>query len=201
LSGPGRDARADRAAGLALERDDLNRSECEDRDHACRHGGGEDLRQTPQASLRNERGGREGEQRPFARAYRGAEETDPEHQVLDDGTGGGNADADGAAERNLDERQHDHCRERERGNRVLSGNEGAVHRPASAALLLRIASRAPAARSKTSRGTISPRIVCASFWASCGHSGNALRERRVRRRPHQRQQGEEKQTKEPGKGR
>ena len=57
---------------------------------------------------RNERAGGERQQLALARGDGGAEEADPEREVLNDGTGGGNADAEQAANDDLEEREHDH---------------------------------------------------------------------------------------------
>jgi hypothetical protein len=61
------------------------------------------------------------------RGDRGAEEADPERQVLHERTRPGKADTEGATNQDFEQRQHDHRGERQSGDSVLDRREKPVH--------------------------------------------------------------------------
>ena len=76
----------------------------------------------------NERAGGEREQLAVARGDRGAEETDPQREVLNDGTGRRESRAERAAPDDLEQRQDDHRQQRQRRERIFDGGSHTVPR-------------------------------------------------------------------------
>src|SRR5262249_21434801 len=134
-----------------------------------RHRRGKCFHRPPEASVRDQRSAGQREQLPFARRDRRAEKADPQREVLDDGTRAGDADAEHAADQNLDERQEHHRQQRERGEGVFDERRE-PHFGAAAPLRWRNASRSLRAMSNTSGGTICPRIALARISPCAVHS-------------------------------
>ena len=125
--------------------------------------------------LRDERAGGEREQLAVARGDRGAEEPDPEREVLNDGAGGGDADAEQPAGGNLERagaRPSPACASAatDSRSRRQAINDWRSLRPSCtfdrragvdvvSPLFAEFVARLRVARSKMSGGTISPRIV------------------------------------------
>src|SRR5205823_12602584 len=103
----------------ALERRHLPAAPREDEGRAGAEGRRENVRGAAPDARRDERPGREREQLAVARGDRGAEEPDPERQMLNDWTGRGNAAPERAAEDDFAEREEHHHRQRKRGDRVF----------------------------------------------------------------------------------
>ncbi len=162
---------ADGRPRFALGEHELHGAPGEQAGDARGDGAGNDRRGASTATLRDERAGGEREQLVVARGNRRAKKRDPEDEMLNDGTGGGNADTEHAPRRNFQQGQHNHPRERSRGNQIFDEAERAAHRAAPAALRCLNASRSFSARSKMSAGTMSPRIALARAFASVFHSG------------------------------
>src|SRR5436190_2223451 len=93
LRHPRRNPRADRRLRLALGRDHLHAAPGEHERGTRGDRRGKDVRDAARRAGGNERAGGEREQLALARGDGGAKEADPEGQVLNDGTGGGDADA------------------------------------------------------------------------------------------------------------
>ncbi len=73
------------------------------------------------------RAGREREELALARGDRRAEEADPQGEVLNEGTGAGDAHAEQAAHDDFEQRQRDHRGERQGGDPVLDRREQPDH--------------------------------------------------------------------------
>ena len=106
-------------ADAALRLHELDRGERENDRHAGPDDRGHDSRRTTAASPLARVSGGERQEPAFARRDGGAEEADPQHQVLDDGTGTGNADADSAAQDDFEQRDDRHHGQRDRRDGVL----------------------------------------------------------------------------------
>src|SRR3989442_2474445 len=171
LSAPGVNAGADLGAGFALDHRHLPAARREHHGGAGAVRGGQDVGRASPLPLWNERAGGERQQLPFARGDRGAEEADPEREVLNDRAGPGNAAAEEPARDDLAERQNDHHQQRTRRDHVLEPDERALHLDVAGFLFLRYWARALGARSKMSGGTCTPRLVLARLSRLARQSG------------------------------
>ena len=84
---------------------------------------GDDVREVADPAFREELAGGERQELAFTRGDRGAEQADPERQVLGESARSGNAAAEELARKDLGERQHHDAAERERRDEAL-GAEG-----------------------------------------------------------------------------
>ena len=73
---------------------------------------------------RQEGAGRQRQHRAFARGQRRAEKADPQHQMLDERNGSGNADAEHPPKHDLGERHHDHHGKRDARQARPPGDRG-----------------------------------------------------------------------------
>jgi len=126
LSDPRRNVGGDDRARLAFGDDELDGAAGQDRRHAGRDCRGEH-RGRPARPPGHGRAGREREKFALARGDRRAEEADPQGEMLDEGTGAGDAHAEQPAHDDFEQRQRDHRGERQGGDPVLDRREQPDH--------------------------------------------------------------------------
>ncbi len=125
LRHPRGDAGSDDGARLALAHHQLVRAGAEHRRHRGSHGRRQHPGYLTDSTGWQERAGRQRQHRAFARGQRRAEKADPQHQMLDERNGSGNAEAEHPPKHYLGERHDDHHGKRDARHRVLEGIEDA----------------------------------------------------------------------------
>ena len=127
LEGPRRNPERDLAAYLHLDDDHVDRRPGQQRGDGRAHGRGEPLRDLPRRPLRDEGGGGEGDQLVLACRKAGAQEADPQRQVLHERNRPRNAPGDDGADHDLGQRQQRHRRQRAGGEQLLGPVQESEH--------------------------------------------------------------------------